>query len=292
MIIVENNISDSVFNSLNELFSKLFLSIDEKIYLNLDEITFINSDIIKKSNITKIVGESPKEGILLVCNALIFGFILYYSINHLISHLTFSRIQNPIQFIFKLIIFSILMNFSVWICLQIIEISSTISLLIRQIGEKSFGESICFSNFIKVINEKIYIENGNIDIFSFDGIIKSFLTFGFINLIFSNSLRYIMIQTLTIISPFAFLSLVNEKTENFFKKWLISFISLLLEQILISIILILSFSFEKNLEITLSKMLYIGILYALIRSNYYINQIVGGISTTVDSGISNLKKIK
>ncbi len=184
------------------------------------------------------------------------------------------------------------MNFSIWICLEIIEIISTISLLIRQIGENLFGESICFSNFISVINEKLYLNQETMDIFSFEGIIKSFLSFGFINLIFSNSLRYIMIQIFIIISPFAFLSLISEKTEMFFKKWLISFLSLLIEQILISIILILSFSFEKNIDETILKLLYIGILYALIKSNYYINQIIGGISTTVETGIGSLTKIK
>ena len=79
MIIVEN--SNSIFNSLNDLFSKLFSSIDNNIYSNLDEITFINADIIKFSNITKIVGDNPKEGILLISNALILGIIIYYSIN-------------------------------------------------------------------------------------------------------------------------------------------------------------------------------------------------------------------
>ena len=78
----------------------------------------------------------------------------------------------------------------------------------------------------------------------------------------------------------------------YFKKWLISFLSLLLEQILISVILILSFSFEKNLDQTYLKILYIGILNALSKSNYNKNQIIGGISTTVHSGISNFKKVK
>ena len=281
-----------MFNSLNDLFSKLFSSIDNNIYSNLDDITFIGVDIIEKTAIDKIVGNSSKEGILLICNALVFGFILYYALNYLISHITLSRVQSPIQFIFKLVIFSILMNFSIWICLQIIQIISMVSLLIRQIGESVFNESICFSNFIKIINEKLYLENENIDLFSFEGIIKSFLSFGFINLIFSNSLRYIMIQILIILSPFAFLSLISEKTENFFKKWLISFLSLLLEQVLISIILILSFSFEKNISDTLLKLLYIGILYALTKSNYFMNQLFGGINTTINLGINNIKKIK
>ena len=99
----ENNISQNVFNSINDVFSKIFYSIDENIYNTLDDITFINSEIIENSKIKQIIGGNSSEGILLVCNALILGIVLYYSINYLISHLTLSRVEKPSQFIFKLI---------------------------------------------------------------------------------------------------------------------------------------------------------------------------------------------
>ena len=67
------------------------------------------------------------HGILLICNSLIFGFVLYYSINYLISHLTYSKIDSPKQFIFKTIIFVSFMNSSFWICEQIINIISIIN---------------------------------------------------------------------------------------------------------------------------------------------------------------------
>ena len=287
----ENNISQNVFNSINDVFSKIFYSIDENIYNTLDDITFINLEIIENSKINKIIGNNSSEGILLICNALILGIVLYYSINYLISHLTLSRVEKPSQFIFKLIIFSILMNGSIWICIQIVDIVSIVTNSIRQIGESLFKESICFSNFIKIINEKIYVEE-HLNIFSFDGVIKSFVTFGFMNLIFSNSLRYIMIQVFIIISPFGFMCLISGKTEYFFKRWVICFLSLLIEQILISVILILAFSLEKNMDDIIVKLLYVGIIYALIKANTYMNQIFGGISTMITSGINTMKTIK
>ena len=287
----ENNISQNVFNSINDVFSKIFYSIDENIYNTLDDITFINSEIIENSKIKQIIGDNSSEGILLICNALILGIVLYYSINYLISHLTLSRVEKPSQFIFKLIIFSILMNSSIWICIQIVDIVSIVTNSIRQIGEGLCKESICFSNFIKMINEKIYVEE-NLNIFSFDGVIKSFVTFGFMNLIFSNSLRYIMIQVFIIISPFGFMCLISEKMQYFFKRWFVCFLSLLIEQILISIILILAFALEKNIDDTIVKLLYVGIIYALIKANTYMNQIFGGISTMVSSGINTMKTIK
>lgn len=270
---------------MNDIFSKLFSSIDLNIYETLDDITFINSDIINNFKIQKIVGKNLNDGILLICNALIFGIIIYYATSYLVSHLTMNKVQKPYEFIFRLIIFGIIMNNSVFICEQIINLISIISTLSRQIGENLFGESICFSNFIKVINEKVYMGE-NINLFSFDGLIKSFITIGFVNLIFTNSLRYIMIQVFSIISPFAILTLVSPKSSNFFKKWLISFVSLLSEQILISIILVLAFSFGNFMEENFQKLIYIGILYALTKTNIFMNQILGGISTTIDSGFN------
>lgn len=286
-----NNISQNVFNSINDIFSKIFNSIDENIYNILDDITFINSDIIENSKIKQIIGNNSSEGILLICNALILGTILYYSINYLISHLTLSKVQPVSQFIFRLIIFAIIMNTSIWVCMQIIDIISIITNAIRQIGEDLFKESICFSNFIEIINEKIYLEE-DLNLFSFNGVIKSFVTFGFVSLIFSNALRYIMIQVFIIISPFSFITLINTKTECFFKKWITSFLALLIEQILISVILILAFSMEKSIDENIVKILYVGIIYGLTKSNIFMNQLIGGISTTVNIGINSMKTLK
>ena len=115
------NLTDIIFNSLNELFSKLFSSIDNSIYSLLDDITFISPELLNNNSINKILGTSSNNGILLICNSLVFGFVLYYSINYLISHLTYSRIDSPKQFIFKSIIFIAIMNSSLWFCEQIIN---------------------------------------------------------------------------------------------------------------------------------------------------------------------------
>ena len=155
------------------------------------------------------MGTSSSSGLLLICNSLILGFILYYAINYLISHLTYSKIDSPKQFIFKAIIFIAIMNSSLWICEQIINIISLINLAIHNIGDSLFHSTIDFSHFIDNINKSLYISGNNFNIFSFDGIIKSFTSFGLINLIFTYSLRYIMIQIFVLLSTFAFLSLIT-----------------------------------------------------------------------------------
>lgn len=281
------NLTQTILESINELFSQMFSSIDNTIYGTLDKLTFISTDILKNNSFQNILGNSATDGILLICNSLVLGFIIYYAINYLISHLTYSQIDSPKQFIFKAIIFISIMNSSLWICEQIINIIYLITSCISSIGSNLFNTDITFSNFIDNINQDIYSSGESLNIFSFDGIIKSFTSFGLINLVFTYSLRYIMIQIFILISPFAFLSLITNSSEWFFKVWIKTFLSLLLVQILISFILLLSFSIEITSNSMISKLLYIGIIYALTRANNYIKEMFGGITTTVSASISS-----
>ena len=284
------NLTELILNSINELFSKMFSSIDNTIYSVLDEITFINNTILENDSFKKILGESSQDGILLICNSLVLGFIIYYAINYLFSHLTYSKIDSPKQFIFKSIIFIAIMNSSLWICLEIINIISVITDGISYVSQNLFGIQISFSNFIDNINKNLYIQNEAFNVFSIDGIIKSFTSFGLINLVFTYSLRYIMIQIFILLSPFAFLSLISNSSESFFRAWIKVFLSLLLVQILISLILLLSFSIELTSNTNISKFLYVGIIYALSKATSYIKEIFGGISIDIKSSLSpNLK---
>lgn len=135
------------------------------------------------------------------------------------------------------------------------------------------------------------INTEEFSIISFDGIIKSFCSIGLINLLFSYSLRYIMVQVFILTSPFAFLSLISDSSSWVFKSWFRSFIALLLVQLLIAIILCLALSLGIN-NSNFSKLLFIGVIYALTRANSYMTQIFGGISTDISSGISSIKNLK
>ena len=167
---------------------------------------------------------------------------------------------------------------------------SIVSNLIKKLRNNLFNQDNNFSNFITLINKEVYISGKEFDAFSFEGIAKSFTTVGFMNLIFSFSLRYILIQILVIISPFAILCLTLDKLECFFKSWMKIFISLLLEQILVAIILLLGFSIDISNNPNLKQLLYVGIISALISANSYMRQLLGGFSTIVSSGISNFYK--
>ena len=99
------DITQTIIDTINEIFQNLFSSIDNNLYSVLDNITFISSDILNDENIKKIFGTSTSNGILLIANSLLLGFILYYSIRYLMSHITFYNVENPFSFIIKLIVF-------------------------------------------------------------------------------------------------------------------------------------------------------------------------------------------
>ena len=66
--------------------------------------------------------------------------------------------------------------------------------------------------------------------------------------------------------------------------------SLLLEQILIAVILLLAFSIEGQRNSDFVQLLYTGVIYALTSTNTYMRQLFGGISTSVSSSFGKLLK--
>lgn len=285
------NITEIISNSINTLFSNLFSSIDNNIYSILDEVVFINTDIFDDSFLQKIFGNNSTSGILLICNSLLIAFVIFYCIKLLYSHFTLLNIEKPFQFLFKLLIFAILMNSSFFICQQIVDLNSLISLAIREIGENIFNININFTELIKKLNTIITIEQTNFNIFSVDGIIKSFISFELLNLLFTYSLRYILIKIFILISPFAFISLISNGTSWFFKSWFKCFLSLLLIQSFVSIVLLIIFSINIDSNNILLKLLYLSSLYILTKSNLYIKELIGGINTSFSNGISTIRTL-
>ena len=271
------NISNTIIETINKIITQLTSSIDNKLYSILDNLAFVNSDILKDNNLEKIFGNSSSNGILLIANALLLGLILYFAIKYLLSHLTYSQIENPSQFIFKLIIFGICMNFSYFLVNLFLDLICNISFAILNIGENIFNKNISFSELINTINSNISIEKSTIDFFSLDGIIKSIISFSLLDLVFSYSFRYIMIKVFVLLAPFAILSLSLNNTSWFFKSWLKNLFSLLFIQIIISIILLILFSVNYSSSNLISKFIYVGGLYSLIKSNYFVREFLGSI---------------
>ena len=284
------NITETIINTINSLFNNLFSSVDNNVYAVLDDITFINSNIINDDIISRILETSTTTGLIVVANALIISLAAFYAVRYLLSSYTLSQVEKPYQFIFKLVIIIACVNCSFTLCEYILNINSFISGSIREVGEYLLKTNISFENLIIKINSIISFQT-TLNVFSFDGIIKSFTSIGLLGLLFSYSLRYILIKVFVLMSPFMIITLINTTTSWIFKSWIKSVLSLLLMQSFIALILVLIFATDYSDNNLFTKLIYIGSIYGLMKANSIITQIMGGISTEISNGISGLKSV-
>ncbi len=286
------NITEVIIDTINKIFETLFGSIDNNLYSILDKVTFIGSDILNDSNFESLFGSSTINGILLIANSLLLGFILYYSVKYLLAHFTYHQIESPSNFIIKLVLCGICMNYSFFILSFILDLNYNFSLAIRNLGESLFNKTICFSELINTINKNMSINTSSINIFSLDGLIKGTLSISLLNLVFSYSLRYIMIKLFALLSPFAILSLSLDSTSWFFKAWLRNLFSLLFIQIIISLVLLILFSMDYSSTNLFIKFIYIGGIYALIQANSFVREFLGTVSTNVPQTVKNFNLLR
>ncbi len=291
---MENNIdiTQIIIDTINRIFEMLFSSIDNNLYSILDNITFIGSNIMNDSNFENLFGTSTANGILLIANSLLLGVILYYSTKYLLSHFTYHQVESPGSFIIKLILYGICMNYSFFIISFVLDLNYNISMAIRSLGENLFNKTICFSELINTINTSMSINASSINIFSLDGLIKSTLSISLLNLVFSYSLRYIMLKLFILLTPFAILSLTLDSTSWFFKAWIKNLFALLFIQIVISLILLILFSMDYSSTNLLTKFIYIGGIYCLIQANSFVREFIGSVSTNVTQTVKNFNLLK
>ncbi len=286
------NITQIIIDTINTIFETLFSSIDNNLYAILDDITFINSDILQDKNFENLFGTSASNGILLIANSFLLAFILYYAIRYLLAHFTYAQTEAPLSFIIKLVLCGIAMNFSFFLIELFLNLNANVSLAIRNLGESLFHKNICFSELITTINTHIAIDTNSLNIFSLDGLIKGTLSVSLLNLVFSYSLRYILLKVFILLSPFAFLSLTLNKTTWFFKTWFRNLFSLLFIQIIVSLVLLILFSMDYSSSNLFSKFIYVGGIYALIKTNSLVRDFIGGVSTEISQSVKNLVGFK
>lgn len=285
-----SQISSIISTTINEMFYKIFSSIDNSLYSTLDDFTFINCDILNDLYFVDIFGLSSQKGILVVANSLILGYLIYYSFKLLFSYLGITQVERPTQFIFKIIICAIVMNFSLFFCDELIYLVSLLSTTIRQIGENLFNTNICFSELIQKLNSVITV-NESLDIFSLDGIIKSLISVGLLSLVITYAVRYVLIKIFIFLSPFAILSLCNKNTSILFNSWFKSFLSLMLVQVFVALILLLIFALDIKSNKIFSKFILIGAIFILIKANSYVKEMLGGIGSDVGLSMANFKSL-
>lgn len=288
----QTNIAQTIIDTINSIFETLFASIDNNLYSILDKITFIDSNILNDKNFENIFGNSMSNGILLIANSLLLGFIIYYSVRFLMSHITYNKVDSPFSFFIKIIIFGICMNCSFFIIQFLLDFNSNISLAIRDLGKSLFHKDISFSELINTINSNIAIDTNTLNIFSIDGLIKGTLSMSLLNLVFSYSFRYIMIKVFVLLAPFSFLSLSLDSTSWFFKSWLKNLFSLLFIQVIVSLVLLILFSLDFSSSNLFNKFIYVGGIYSLIKANSFVREFLGGVSTNISQTVKSFGGFK
>ena len=281
----QNNITQTIINTINYIFETLLSSIDNTLYSLLDSLTFINSDILNDKNFEAILGTSASNGIILIANSFLFGIILYFAIKYLLAHFTFSNVEKPHSFIIKLILCGLCMNFSYFILEQFINLIYLTSSSICELGGNLFNKTISFSELINILNQNVAIEGNSLNIFSLDGLIKGTLSISLLSLVFSYSFRYILVKIFILITPFAILSASLNNTSWFFKSWFKNLFSLLFIQILVALILVVLFSMDYSSSNLFVKIVYVGGIYALIKANSIVKDFIGGLSTTITQNV-------
>lgn len=284
------NIPEVLNKAISSLINNLLVSVDNNIFSVLDELAFIDSSIIKNKYFASFFTNS--FSIVSLCKALLFGFLIYYAISYFFSFLTCSNFQKPLSFITKLFFSALLIHFSSYICEYLIDFFDLLTNIVRQIGNSLFSTELSFSLIYERL-QKVFMQDltSPFSFFSFDGVLKAFISFGFINLLFTYSVRFIFIKILIIISPFAFLSLALDQSKWIFKIWFKNFIGQLFIQIFICVILLIIFSFQNHANPIITKLLYIASLVCLIKASSFVKDFTSGFTSDVSTSISNIKNI-
>ena len=286
----ELTITNSLVYSINNMLSNLLSSLNDNIEELLDKLVFVDSNITKTLQI--VIHSNSNLGIHLICNALIYGLLLYYAILYLLSHITYSQVERPAQFLFKLLLCGIALNFSEYLCSALISLCSSISSAICEMGNLLFGFDVSFSGLIHDVFPNDYFKTNSFSLFSFDGLVKSSMSFGLFSLTVSYAIRYIMIKVMLLIAPFAILSLASSKTSNFFRSWFRNFLAMLLLQVFIAMILLVCFVVNsKDANIISKSMMHIGMLYTLFKANSFIKELFGGFSLDIGAEMSTFSSL-
>lgn len=274
----------SIIENLNTVFTKLFTSIDQNVFNELDKLVFITPKIISDKTTAKLLGDNFLSGTISISVSIALGVLIFYAFKYLLSHLTFENVQNPISFMFKLFI-SLFIVLNIKIILEnIIFLNNEITKEILSLGSGFFEGEVNFSSLIYKINSSLYILDSSFDFVSLDGVIKIIISFGIINLLLEYALRYVVIKVMCIIAPILVILKSFEDTKYLYTSFIKAFFSILFMQNIVAVILVISTKIEISGYSLMSKLIFLGTIYALIKANKLSTDIFGGIS--VQNGIS------
>ena len=286
-----SNIGKIIMDTINMLIGTLVGSLEGSIFPLLDNLVFLKPAVMQSSAEKTLIGDiSSGASFLILANTLLVSVVLWYSCRILFSYYIGAEVESPSQFFVRAVVFGIVMNSSLFICTEVINLVYYITDYIRLYGNLSSlsHRYMSFMSFKNIINTALTSSGGETDfnLFSIDGIIKGFICFGALSLVLTYALRYVMLKVIVLVSPFAFLCLISKNTEAFFRSWYKTFISLLLVQVLVAVILVIPHAMKLFTNLgpseLFTKILLAGSVYALYRANNFMREFMGGIGIGSD----------
>lgn len=277
--------ANDIITNLNYLLEKVFKSIEGEIFKTLDKLTIIGPEILKEEPLKNIVFENKVNGLVIIANTLILFFVIYYVFKQLIGIYNGNKIESIYVFIIRIIIVCIIINFSYYICKEILNIFGILGESIDTYASDVINKKVTFENLKDSI---INIENIiNTDLVSLDGIIKGIISFGSVSILISFSVRYVTVIFLIIISPLAFVCLSSNLTSGIFNMWVKMLIVNLTVQIGIKLLIFIPLAYKNQNDI-IYKIILVGTISLIYKFNIFIKELLARISN--ENNVKNIFK--
>lgn len=275
--------ANDIITNLNYLLEKVFKSIEGEIFKTLDKLTIIGPEILKEEPLENIVFENKVNGLVIIANTLILFFVIYYVFKQLIGIYNGNKIESIYVFIIRIIIVCIIVNFSYYICEEILNIFGILGESIDTYASDLINRKVTFENLKDSI---INIENIiNTDLVSLDGIIKGIISFGSVSILISFSVRYVTVIFLIIISPLAFVCLSSNLTSGIFNMWVKMLIVNLTVQIGIKLLIFIPLAYKNQNDI-IYKIILVGTISLIYKFNIFIKELLARISN--ENNVKNI----
>ncbi len=252
-----------ILNNLNLIAENLFKSVEGQVYELLDKIIIIRVEILNQEPLNNIFNNN---NIIIIANSLIIFQTLYYMFQLILSLYNGNKTENVYIFIIKIICVTVLANNSYYICEQIISLIEYLTDAISEITNQVSGKDVNFINLKEtIISIDDFMKD---DLLTVNGLIKGIISFGAVSVLINFSIRYVKIIFLIIISPLALICFSSHITNELGNTWIKMFISSLLLQIIVKIILFIPLSYKD-----INSLMYKIILVGSIQLIYNINNI-------------------
>lgn len=273
--------AQNLINSLNSLSEKLFKSIEGQVYEEIDKIVNITPNIFKDEPLKNIFFQDKVNILIVIANALILFYIIYFTFSKMISVYNGNRCQNVYIFVIRLVLVSFLVNSSYLITKEVININYVFTDSIDKALEQIAGTSIDFQNLKENILKIDDLLKS--DMLSLNGVIKGVISFGSISILISFAIRYVTVIFLLIISPFAFVSLSSNLTVGIFKTWIKTLFVTLMVQFVVKFIIFIPIMYKHTNNISY-KVILVGAIYIL----YKVNNFTKELFTKISSDLPNI----